>query len=525
MFYDEAEINDILICPQCDTRYEEAKILPCGKAVCSYCIQKLNKEFQCSFCSKTHVASNEGYPTCDIISRLLSIKSNEIFRGDKVHSLKTNLNDIQKAINELSYSIDHGVDCIKEHCLNLRVDVQLATESIIKEVNEKSEQILLQINQYETERIKDFEETRTNEKKAGFIEMVEELKQFHSEWDDYIKEFMISESEVIKANRLALDLKSKSMREKAKLQNFNFNGHYLKYIKNEQNLEKNILGSLFSTKPVGNFNQLNIKDLFPDYRSDFKMELIKQNYLIGYCNTRNSISLNIIDHNKRVLNTYQITELTYGNPDIDHQNAFSFKIINNQKIIVFINYYDHNQPSKLILFDERFTREFEIKANAHYIKLAANSSNIYCINIENNLDKGKLDIYDLNLTLISSIGQSIDPINPFYIPNDLIQLENKNGKYLWLNPIGLSIVCEQTGIILKTIQIKSEKILIDSNDHLLLISDKDKNVSFFNLNGENLYDWDLKNVQNISSALIDLNDQISFYDAENFNLLYGETKF
>ena len=74
MFYGESEINNILNCPMCQARYDEPKILPCGQIICSYCVANLDKEFNCSFCSKVHVVPNESFQTCVLISKLLSIK-------------------------------------------------------------------------------------------------------------------------------------------------------------------------------------------------------------------------------------------------------------------------------------------------------------------------------------------------------------------------------------------------------------------------------------------------------------------
>ena len=116
--------------------------------------------------------------TFTLISKLLSIKSNEVFRGDNVNSLKSNLNDIQKAINELSFGVDNGVDYIKEHCLNLRAEVQLVTETVINEVNEMSEKMINQINSYEQERIKKYNKSKEN--KVDFFKFVGNLKQFHN---------------------------------------------------------------------------------------------------------------------------------------------------------------------------------------------------------------------------------------------------------------------------------------------------------------------------------------------------------
>ena len=147
--------------------------------------------------------------------------------------MKSNLNDIQKTINEFSFAIDHGEDCIKEHYLNLRREVQLATETVINKVNEKSEQMINQINIYEQNRIyfqrrRIYLKSKRKQNKDTFLKTIDELKQFHNEWSDNIKNFKVNETKVKKANYLAEELKTNTNRERASLKKLLLSGQYLK---------------------------------------------------------------------------------------------------------------------------------------------------------------------------------------------------------------------------------------------------------------------------------------------------------
>ena len=41
MFYETNEINDILLCQQCQGRLEGPKLLPCGETICSFCVSTI----------------------------------------------------------------------------------------------------------------------------------------------------------------------------------------------------------------------------------------------------------------------------------------------------------------------------------------------------------------------------------------------------------------------------------------------------------------------------------------------------
>ena len=43
MYFDENELNTMLLCKKCNGRLNEPRILPCGESICSYCVSTIHK--------------------------------------------------------------------------------------------------------------------------------------------------------------------------------------------------------------------------------------------------------------------------------------------------------------------------------------------------------------------------------------------------------------------------------------------------------------------------------------------------
>ncbi len=57
MYFDENELNTMLLCKKCNGRLNEPRILPCGEIIYSHCfstIQVEDNKFSCLICSKRH---------------------------------------------------------------------------------------------------------------------------------------------------------------------------------------------------------------------------------------------------------------------------------------------------------------------------------------------------------------------------------------------------------------------------------------------------------------------------------------
>jgi len=99
MFYEEDQINDELNCIKCNQKLDEPRNLPCGEFICAYCyisIEVNNNKFKCFICNEDHLMPEKGLPISKRLLRILSLKSEEVYRGKEVKQLKENLNVIKK---------------------------------------------------------------------------------------------------------------------------------------------------------------------------------------------------------------------------------------------------------------------------------------------------------------------------------------------------------------------------------------------------------------------------------------------
>ena len=68
--------------------------------------------------------------------------------SEMAEELKLNLNDINSRKLKLENGLKNSIDQLREHCLNIRGDVDLATEKHIQDIQDQREEIIKKINDY-----------------------------------------------------------------------------------------------------------------------------------------------------------------------------------------------------------------------------------------------------------------------------------------------------------------------------------------------------------------------------------------
>ena len=140
-------------------------VLPCGETMCDLCIQDIlkspmvnvRKEFMCPLCENSHdVPFDSQFPVNKLAMNLLKEKPQEfqLFKEFKAMLGKNRT----KFLVLWSILKDDGIDMVKEHCLNLRMEVDLATELKIEEQSDEMDvlhvlrdEIIAEIYQYEND--------------------------------------------------------------------------------------------------------------------------------------------------------------------------------------------------------------------------------------------------------------------------------------------------------------------------------------------------------------------------------------
>jgi hypothetical protein len=147
---------------------------------------------------------------------------------------------VSKYVNFIKLGIENSDDLVKEHCMNLKSEVQLTAEEVIQQVNDLTDQIIEEINDYEKGTI---EFNKTNSKNlAGFNNILKELESFHTNNTEYLKRFDANYEIVIKSNEDANNLIEIAEIEIQKLKDVIFDGHLFSFEKNKDKIKRSVLG-------------------------------------------------------------------------------------------------------------------------------------------------------------------------------------------------------------------------------------------------------------------------------------------
>jgi hypothetical protein len=245
-----------------------------------------------------------GLPVNKTILTLLSTKPAEVYRSKAVETLKEQLNTMRKNLTSLKFSVNNGEEKIKEECIELRNQVQLATEQTIQQINDYNDEFIREIKQFEENTIQTYRSNEMNIEKANKI--IKELDEFDLKWTQYLKQTKINDDEIIRATNEANNLNNGAKQEQSYLNNFIFKNGALKFIKGSVKLEKSILGA-FELKGILSKQQMEQLMKLCGFSSDLKWKLI-------YKATRDGFGSNDF-HSKcdNQSNTFVIIKSTNGN--------------------------------------------------------------------------------------------------------------------------------------------------------------------------------------------------------------------
>jgi hypothetical protein len=168
MYFETNQVNDVLLCQQCEGRLEGPKILPCGETICLFCVSSIRinyKMFDCLVCNEKHVKPKNGLLDNKVVMKILSVKPKKVFRGVAVDLLEKSLEEIYKKQRLIKHKIENSIDFVQEYCIDLRTEVQLKTEEAIQQINDISSEIIKEIYEYEKEII-EFNKSNSGSLKA-----------------------------------------------------------------------------------------------------------------------------------------------------------------------------------------------------------------------------------------------------------------------------------------------------------------------------------------------------------------------
>jgi len=215
MYYEKNQVNEILLCQNCQAQLEGPKS------------------------QQKHEMPKNGLPDNKVVSKMVSIKPTKVSRGKAVDLLEESLVEILKKQKNIKKRIENSTDLVKEYCINLRSDIQLKTEEAIQQINDINSEIIDQIDKYEKELI---EFNKVNSKSLDeYNKVSKELEEFHSISNtELLSKNNIDERLVIRSNKKAARFIKESDSEIQNLNDIIFDRKLLIFEKNSDKINKSI---------------------------------------------------------------------------------------------------------------------------------------------------------------------------------------------------------------------------------------------------------------------------------------------
>jgi hypothetical protein len=358
LYFDSNQINSKLTCKRCEGRLDEPRLLPCGQNICKYCLAyiqvKNNREFQCLICQEVHEMPKKGLAINQILIEILSFEAIQVSRGKAFDSLIESLKEIENKKNLINNCINNSDDYIKEYFIDLKNQIQLATEESILQINNINEKMIDEIDEYE-QKLTESNRNHLNSLKDS-NKFSQELELFQLKIDKFLKQHNLNDKRLMKYNQDALILKEKAEQEIKNIKERAFKGSFLKFEANKEKIKRSILGEFHETGiNMSSFiltteNQLKELMTLCEFPIDQKWVLIYRASQDGFeaasfhtkCDSKPNTLIIIKSTNGNVFGGY--TEQSWehiGNYKAD-RNAFIFSLINLENKPLKIKWLKNN---------------------------------------------------------------------------------------------------------------------------------------------------------------------------------------
>ena len=250
MLYESSVITDYLKCHYCTQSFIECdppRILPCcGKTICKKCVrlihrQMKNKTYKCIVCKEKSVMPSKGLMVNEAVVKLVSQQPKNIDRDSQTEKRKSSLIDLGNLADKLSAEMKNIKRSIKEHCNELRKEVELATEERINEIKYYTKSMIHTIDRYERECLQNYVEI--NHSKHEAQEIFNQVKSFFQQQKpNNNQQLRISCQEAMDTNDKLNELKKRVDEERVNLKRLMLNNQLLKFEPNTSPATTKILG-------------------------------------------------------------------------------------------------------------------------------------------------------------------------------------------------------------------------------------------------------------------------------------------
>jgi hypothetical protein len=480
----------------------------------------------CPFCSDAHLVNPAELHTNKTILKLMNKKPNEIYRGKTHETLKRKLNEIQKKTNELTNHINISKDKIKDHCDDIRKEIQIVAEEAHQHLNEHYRLFMDKIDEYE-------KETQSNVEtediyKSEIENRLKEISDFRLKWQDYLDKVVIDEDELVEASKKSDECLSKLEKDLLKLRERTFRGNILTFQKIPVDTLSDMIGSLNIQKKEylsKRFKDVNVMKLdIKDYKEKNALAVVAGKsgslFAVFQGETKN-LHLLSINRQGEILKEQQIL--------LDYNIFYDLKMIcNKSALFMYVSFYGShfngvnisiNYYYLLRRIDYNLNTEKEINIGYNVTSLAVCNDKLFCLSNQA-FDFNRVFIYDLNLNQIKSVGEN-NPKLSFYFPSTITQIEACEKNFFLLDNNLITILNLYNGKVLSKFPIISNQFKCYHEQYVISYDYKNHEIVYYDLDGYIVF----KNKANIQSdvdfkILIDPDNDILLYDPNQLTIYF-----
>ena len=313
--------------------------------------------------------------------------------------------------------------------------------------------------------------------------------------------FKFSDIDVENANETAQKYENKIQIFKNKLKSLIFNENIFKFNEKKFKIDETLYGEI-TRQSIGKiiFNEYEAK-FYEEIKTHYDFEyLIDNKILLTYEPSYNSLYiLEIRDMD------FNLIKVKTFSPMIPHKPYF---ICTFGQFIIF--YYYNNSNKLLVKYDQNINELKSLNLNNEITSLSSSENRIYLLS---SIQKFNILVLNENLNILHRLGQTQFPDLPFYFPNEMKKILNRNKKFYCLSMDKVFLVDLETGNRIKDIDIESKLIKIDINGNLYLLDTKRSMIIVYDLNGELLNEISLIFMPEKIDFLIDhVNDAIFIFN-------------
>lgn len=216
MYYEEKQLTSILICPKCNSKFNEPKVLPCGHLICLDCICDMKKlvrsldtfEFHCQSCNQFHeLEDSTEFMTCQPILNILTCETPIELKRPCIE-----LSKLESAL--LANDVD--VSMVSEYCLKLRTDLTQTFNDSIARIHALKASLIDAIDRFQS----DCEESFNQLKEFEYESNLSELRDLHSKWQKAVDDIQFTDIEMNEVDELTNGLVHKLDARQKEFRNF-----------------------------------------------------------------------------------------------------------------------------------------------------------------------------------------------------------------------------------------------------------------------------------------------------------------